>query len=1056
MQSFDNMMKTTILHHIPTIIMPVHVVEYMVEGFHDLAGAPQYMEVYMTVDKSTPLWDAGLSDEERVEWLLNEMTIDEKVKWISSFSSDVERLGIPGNGYGGEAAHGVEGRNDQNGIGVADVTTSFPQPIGMSATWDTEMIRKAGEITGTESRVTYHRHPRFGLSRWAPTVDLERDPRWGRNEEGYGEDPVLTGAMASAYIRGMQGDDAHFIRCAATLKHFYGNNTEVGRGWKNSSIDVRNKYELYLEPFRRCIEHGGAEGVMTAYNKINGTVGILNHEVNDILKKEYGLHHVVSDGGALTLVTTLAHVYGQSAEAVANALHAGVDAMSDPAPRVWDAVGEALELNLISEEDLNIAIRNVMKTKLRLGVYDRENKNPYDTVTEKDIDTEENRAFNRQFSGEAVVLLKNEPLNGQKLLPLAKPSVANTEVAADGAKIALIGPMADAWHQDWYGGEPPYRKTLRDGIREVTGCELPYADGYNRVRFMLGDKGLAVNEENLVVLSECPDVFIEEYWGEGSYNYRSERTGKYIHVEPDESVAGVKGAVHGTMKSVREHAFDWFVCEIIRHEQAEGGVILNDRFGYPLFVDEDNVIRTGDAAAGTCFVREVVENGLDRAVELAKTVDTVILAVGCNAMVNAKEEIDRKTMDLPENQQEMIRRITEVNPKTVLVLFTNYPYTFEKEAAMVPAILMSATGSQDMGSAMADQLFGLANPAGRLNQTWYADMADVPCIDDYDIIGKGRTYRYFAGRVQYPFGYGLSYTDFEYANFTVETVSGKGCETGFGKQTIDCQLEINLDIINVGDRMGDEVVEIYAIAPTSRARKPLRQLIAFTREHDLAPGECRHVTLYAAVEELRFYDVVSDRLMVESGEYTVFAGKDALHPVASSNISIEGETVGRRSWSKRTPAENYDSYDNMYLTEGHFGYHALTVADPAQKGVVTYRDCDLPKNGGILSLHMMSRNGVNVEVYLNDKKIGAFSGDTVTCEQNSTPKMDRYAYREVELRNQFREPVYEDIMIPMDLTEEEPKNGGELRIEFAGDVRFCYYKMQAKAKKGELLMGVAN
>ena len=239
------------------------------------------------VNKNTPFWDASLTDQERIDWLLKEMTVEEKLGYLASSSPDLPRLGIPGVSVGGEAAHGVEGRNDQNGLGKPDVTTSFPQPIGMSASWDPELIRQAGEVTGTEARVVWHRHEGHGLSRWAPTVDLERDPRWGRNEEGYGEDPVLTGKMAGAYIRGMQGDDPKYLRCAATLKHFYGNNTEVGRGWKNSSIDPRNKYELYLEPFRRCIEDGGAEGIMTAYNKINGTIGILNPEVTDILKKQY-------------------------------------------------------------------------------------------------------------------------------------------------------------------------------------------------------------------------------------------------------------------------------------------------------------------------------------------------------------------------------------------------------------------------------------------------------------------------------------------------------------------------------------------------------------------------------------------------------------------------------------------------------------------------------------------------------------------------------------------------------------------------------------------------
>ena len=183
--------------------------------------------------KNTPFWDSSLPIEKRLDWLLAKMTIEEKLGCLSSRMPALERLGIPAMSFGGEAAHGVEARNDQNTLGGPEPTTSFVQPIGMSATWDPELIRQAGTVTGTEARVIYHRHPDRGLSRWAPTVDLERDPRWGRTEEGYGEDPVLTGEMASAYVQGMQGDSDRYLRVAATLKHFYGNNTEVGRGWKN-------------------------------------------------------------------------------------------------------------------------------------------------------------------------------------------------------------------------------------------------------------------------------------------------------------------------------------------------------------------------------------------------------------------------------------------------------------------------------------------------------------------------------------------------------------------------------------------------------------------------------------------------------------------------------------------------------------------------------------------------------------------------------------------------------------------------------------------------------
>ena len=737
------------------------------------------------VNKNTPFWDASLTDQERIDWLLKEMTVEEKLGYLASSSPDLPRLGIPGVSVGGEAAHGVEGRNDQNGLGKPDVTTSFPQPIGMSASWDPELIRQAGEITGTEARVVWHRHEGHGLSRWAPTVDLERDPRWGRNEEGYGEDPVLTGKMAGAYIRGMQGDDPKYLRCAATLKHFYGNNTEVGRGWKNSSIDPRNKYELYLEPFRRCIEDGGAEGIMTAYNKINGTIGILNPEVTDILKKQYGLRHVVSDGGAMGLVVNLHHYFGQHAETIATALKAGVDAMSDDPRMVEQAAREAYELGILKEEDMDRSIRCMMETKLRLGVYDRENLNPYDRVTEDDIDSPKAREICKELSRESIVLLKNE--NGA--LPLDK--------ALKAEDIAIVGPLGGAWYQDWYGGTAPYRTTFLQGMEVLKQENITFADGLDRVVFRCDGKGLAVAEDGTLQMADEPDVFIKEYWGEGSYTFKSVRTGKYLGARLSES-QGEKPKM-GQIAADREEAFDWFVMEIFHVEpQEDGSVVLTNRFHYPVYRDVEGFF-SFEQTEGIPITMEVVENGIEKAVAAVRGKKQVLLALGCNSVINAKEEIDRNTLELPEEQEMLLDRITEVNPNTVLVLFTNYPYTLQKAMEKLPAIIMSATGSQDMGSAMAEAVLGTYAPAGRLNMTWYESIDQLPDIDNYDIIKGKRTYRYFDGKVLYPFGYGLTYTTFAYENYKISLKD-------------DRLLQISLDVRNTGATASDEVVQIYGSA----------------------------------------------------------------------------------------------------------------------------------------------------------------------------------------------------------------------------------------------------
>jgi beta-glucosidase len=387
----------------------------------------------------------------------------------------------------------------------------------MSASWDPALIREAGRITGTEARVIWHERPDRGLSRWAPTVDIERDPRWGRTEEAYGEDPFLTGAMASAYVRGMQGDDPEHLRCACTLKHFYANNVEEGRGWKSSTVDPRNREELYLEPFRRVIEDGGAAGVMAAYNSVNGTVGMLNHEIQDILKDQYGLPHAVSDGGALGLVCDSHHTFGTYAEAIAASLKAGVDAMSDAEDEVYAAAAEAWQLGLITEEDLDLALRNSYRVRLRLGVYDRERVNPYDDVRPEDRCSDEGRRICRKLSEESLVLLRNR----DALLPLDP----------DTAKTVLVGPCADTWYQDWYGGRAPYRRTLRQGMEEVLGHPVEVCDGLDRVTFEGGGKCFAVDESGRLSPTDgAADVFIKQDWGEGSFTFRSVRTGKYLNL----------------------------------------------------------------------------------------------------------------------------------------------------------------------------------------------------------------------------------------------------------------------------------------------------------------------------------------------------------------------------------------------------------------------------------------------------------------------------------------------------------------------------------------------
>ncbi len=982
----------------------------------------------MDKKKNTPFWDVSLPIEERLEWLLEELTLEEKLKCLSSGVPAIERLGIPASGVGGEAAHGVQARNDHFKGGVPENTTSFVQPLGMSATWDPELIRQAGQVTGTEARVISHRHGGQGLSRWAPTVDLERDPRWGRNEEGYGEDPLLIGEMASAYIQGMQGDDPHYLRIAATLKHFYGNNTEEGRCWKSSSIDPRNRYELYLEPFRRAIEKGRAEAVMTAYNKVNGVPGLLNSEVQRILKDQYGLKHAVSDGGAMDMVVNVQHYYGIHAETLAGAVRAGVDSMTDNPETVEKAAGEAVELGLLTEGEIDRAVGNMFRTKLRLGLFDEPQRNPFDRVTEKDLLSEENKAVCRQVSREAVVLLKNDGI-----LPLP-------ENMPEGS-FALIGPLANVWHQDWYGGQPPFRKTLCEGLTESLGWEPPFADGWDRVMLRCGEGGIAVGADDLLTLSEKPDVFVLEDWGEGSIALRCVRTGKYMNARvlpPEEEDTGESGRIAAEKDAV----FDWFVLELFHmHRQQDGSVILTDRFDSPLEVRGDGSLWSTKERAGAHFTVEVVESGREKACSLAAASQTVILALGCNPMINAKEETDRRTIALPPAQEELFDAVVQRCRRAVVVLFSNYPYAIGEIDKKASAILWSATGAQDMGSAMAETVFGRNAPAGRLNMTWYADDSQLPAIDDYDIIKNGRTYRYFEGEALYPFGYGLTYTSFAYSDLTV-TLSEDAC------------LQISFRVKNTGGRVSDEVAQVYGTAPASRVKKPLRQLLGFRRLKSVNPGETRRVELSVPVEEFRFYDAVSGTLMVEEGIYTVFAGASSADARLKTTVKIPGTRPGLRKLTDKTAADRYDEYENIVLTEGQYGYCAAALADPSGEGILCYRDCLMGERPAAIRLYLKSRRGGSAEVMVNGIPVAGWEGDTIHYLQSPPEPKDEKERRDFCERRRTWRAVYTEVRLEFPdnmadiLSEERGKEKPvcSLTIRLKGDVRLCYFRVEEKEK----------
>lgn len=871
--------------------------------------------------KETPLWNNHLSVEQRLDYLIQEMTLEEKLACLTTSCPDIERLGIRAAHLGGEAAHGIEARHDQAfNAGEPEPTTTFTQPIGMSASFDRELIRECGRVVGEEARALFARDQRSSLCRWAPTIDMERDPRWGRTEEAYGEDPYLTGEMSSAYIQGMKGNDPFYLQCGASLKHFYANNIETDRIKISSSVDERNKYEYYLEPFRKAIEEGGAEAVMTSYNEINGVPAIVNHEVQDLLKDTWKLSgHVVCDGGDFQQ-TVLDHQYFEThAETIAYGLKAGVDCFTDDQAVVVESAREALKRGLITEEDINRSIRNSFRTRIRLGFFDGNGDCPYSGMGEEYVNNQEHQKLCRQMEAESVVLLKNE----KDFLPL-KPEETSS--------LAVVGPLSNVWYKDWYGGVPPYRVTILDGIKKTyPDAEIYTHSGLSKICLKCNGSYIGLGKENRLQLTdkEHAEIFTFTDWGFGSITLIAESNGMYVTLEEGSYL----------IKADKKEAFGWFVRESWNFraigenciEDLKGSYHLNswnerkvtvDQDGYLVVIKDERVmpgegddLRLGRKSYAVyegepaVFELEMVENGIEKAAATVKKSDKAVLVIGCNPVINSKEEIDRATLALPPFQQKLADAVLEANPDTLIILISNYPYLINELKKKAPAILLSASGSQEMGNGISDVMSGKCSPAGRLPMTWYLKDEDLPDINEYDIIQGERTYQYFQKEVLYPFGYGLSYTEFSYGELE-------------WKLTEDA-VEISLPITNVGKETADEVVQLYVHKKESRVKRANRQLKGFRRVKELIPGETRIVSFRINLKDLRYFDVISRRMLLEDGEYTFMAGASCADIRQSVTIFISGEKAPDRDPFKVTQAFSYDHSEGCFIHRGTKG-HTMT------------------------------------------------------------------------------------------------------------------------------------
>jgi len=895
-----------------------------------------------------PFNDPALPLQERIKDLISRLTIDEKIGFIPTRNHAVERLGIPMWWIGGEGAHGFVNREGNN--------TTFPQTIGLAAGWDRQLLRKIGEVVGTEARVAYKAKDRKGgLAIWSPTVDLERDPRWGRTEEGYGEDPFLTGELSGEYIRGVQGDDPFYLKASCGPKHFFANNNEIDRVSCSCSIPPRVMREYYLAPFKAAIQDAGAVSMMTAYNEVNGIPMMLHPMLQDIVKNEWGLKgHIVTDGGDFLQTVSYHHYFETHGETLAAALKSGADNMTDNPEEIVLAVKEALERKLIDESDLDEHLERIFSIRFRFGHFDPPQLCPYEKINESDHMKDEYKQLAREAVRKSAVLLKND----NAVLPLKTNTVPPTAKLPGYEKILVMGPLADELHLDWYAGRPTYSSTPLDGLKKTYGDKIEFHDCRDIVSFTTDDGRPLIlidvkdkdNPENpdkktlaAGALGENPAQFYMEDWGWGAKTFTDVQSGFMLEGcygrrevvpprrEPIPPEAMPKNdQSEFIITATAKNNLQWFGFTLFNIVPQESGTILlkthdNRRIVTPTVLAQETgkpVIQHDDPLPikGELFLMKIEHDGLAAAEKTAANAEHVIIFAGNDPMINGRECIDRPSLNLPPRQEELIRRVSDVNSKTVLVMLSGYPYTCRKTIKKVPAVLWMAHGIQETGNGIADIISGNFSPAGRTPLTWYEDENQLPDIMEYDIMpgnhnSNGTTYQYFTGQVQYPFGHGLSYSSFEYSELKID-------KTSAGKDDV---VNISFKIKNTGSVTSDEVPQMYVTVSGSVFRRPLKTLKGFSRL-SFAPGEEKIIKFSLPVKELSIWDSFRNCFFNDSGYCTVSIGVSSADIRLSGGFEIKGENPLPRKifnhhdslqvkQSEKIYAQGFDEYSSCYLHE---------------------------------------------------------------------------------------------------------------------------------------------
>ncbi len=802
--------------------------------------------------------------------IVAQMTLDEKISQLGSDASAIERLKIPHyNYYTGEALHGLTQEAP---------ATSFPMPLALAAAWNPELVLKVYTAVSDEARAYDNRWKR-GLSYYSPaTLNLHRDPRWGRCGEAPGEDPCLVSTIAVQMIRGMQGDDANYLKTTGSSKHYICNNTDSDRTAISADPDERSFWEYYTRAYRATILEGDSFCVMSAYSSLNGVPCSASHFLlTDLLRRQWGFRgYVTSDCDAIDNIYDPHHYADSLPMAAAMAVKAGCDL--NCGGTLQHHLKEAVKQKLIKEKDISLAVTRLFTVRCLLGLFDPTESVSYTQIPFDVIDSQPHRDVALEAARQSLVLLKND----SQFLPLDKSKLKN---------IALIGPMAGICHLGGYSGAPKIQVSPYRGIAESLGVpvEMSYitasamvssSDGIHLQSSSEGEMNLGFidngswaefpktdftgkTEFQARVASEAQggtiDVHLDQFDGPLACTLTVPHTGdwqKWINVSAP--LAGIAGE-HSIFLKFK--GGDGFLLNVERLQ-------LNPVTPPPVQPGKPQVV----LKPGCSVTGKKDDAKFQEAVDAAKNADVVILVCGINEDI-CREGHDREDLKLSGAQSELIKAVYAANPKTVLVLSTINTLSIEWEQENIPAILCAVCAGQAQGTAIAEVLFGDYNPGGKLPCTWYRSLDQLPPFHDYDI-HKGRTYMYFEGDPLYPFGYGLSYTAFKLDNLKIANAT-----LGPGEKTT-----VSAEVTNTGGRAGAEVVQLYITAPSSSVKRPIKQLAGFERV-ELQPGDTKTVEFELPFSEQAFWywDADARKFVVQPGAAKILIGN------SSANILLTGE-----------------------------------------------------------------------------------------------------------------------------------------------------------------------